>query len=62
VLRHNTPQASPDDLVEDAPQQMIEASLTVLPVVDTETGELMRSISSYEVLEMIVLTAAGREI
>lgn len=41
---------------------MIEASLTVLPVVDTETGELMKSISSYEVLEMIVLTAAGREI
>ena len=41
---------------------MTENSLTVLPVNDAETGEFIGSISSYEVLEMIVLTAQGHEI
>ena len=41
---------------------MTESSLTVLPVVDRETNEFIGSISSYEVLEMLVLTAQGHEI
>ena len=62
VLRQSTPHAYSDELVEDALQLMTESSLTVLPVVDTETKEFIGSISSHEVLEMIVLTASGREI
>ncbi len=62
VMRQNTPNAYADELVEDALQRMIEESLTVLPVVDRETGELIGSISSHEVLEMIALTARGHEI
>ncbi len=62
VLRQNTPCAYSEELVEDALQRMTESSLTVLPVADTETKEFIGSISSHEVLEMIVLTAHGREI
>ena len=62
VLRKDTPQASPDDFVEDALQRMTENSLTVLPVADSDTGEFIGSISSHEVLEMVVLSAQGHEI
>ena len=62
VLRQNTPNAYADELVEDALQRMIENSLTVLPVADRETEELIGSISSHEVMEMIVLTTEGHEI
>lgn len=59
VLRQITPNAYADELVEDALQRMVENSLTVLPVVDRETGDLIGSISSHEVVEMITLTATG---
>ena len=61
-LRQSAPQASPDDLVEDVLQQMIDSSTTVMPVVNPDTGEFLGSISSYEILEMILLTAGGRDI
>ena len=62
VLRRNTPSVYSDELVEDALQRMIESSLTVLPVSERETDEFIGSISSHEVLEMVVLTAKGQEI
>ena len=62
VMRHNTPEAYLDELVEDALERMTENSLTVLPVIDKETGEFIGSISSHEVLEMVVSTAQGHEI
>ena len=62
MLRQDTPHASSDDFVEDALQRMTETSLTVLPVADKETGEFIGSVSSHEVLEMVILTAQGREI
>ena len=62
VLRRTTPYAYSGEYVEDALQRMTENSLTVLPVADTESDKLIGSISSNEVLEMIVLTSQGREI
>ena len=62
VLRQITPNAHAAELVEDALQPMVENSLTALPVVDRETGDLSGSISSHEVPEMITLTAQGHEI
>ena len=59
VIRRSSPWAYSDELVEDALQRMTENSLTVLPVADRETGDLIGSISSHEVLEMIVLAAKG---
>ena len=62
VLRQNTPHVYSDDYVEDALQQMIENSLNVLPVVERESGEFIGSIASFEVMEMLVLTAQGHEV
>ena len=57
VLRQVTPTATTDELVEDALQRMVENSLMALPVMDSKTGRLVGSISSHEVIEMVVLTA-----
>ena len=62
VLRQSSPFAHSDDFVEDALQRMTESSVTVIPVADRDTREFIGSISSHEVLEMIVLTAQGHEI
>ena len=59
VLRRNPPIAKTDDFVEDALQRMTENSLTVLPVFDPDTDEFVGSISTHEVLEMLVLNAKG---
>ncbi len=59
VLRENTPSVSEDELIEDALQQMIDNSLTVIPVKDESSGEFIGSISSGEVLELITTTARG---
>ena len=57
--RIETPYAYSDEFVEDVLQRMTENSTTVLPVIDPETSEFIGSISSHEVVEMIVLTARG---
>ena len=62
VVRKGTPTATPDELVEDTLQRMMENSLTVFPVVDPETQEFLGSISSYEIMEIIVAAAGGRDI
>ena len=62
VLRQATPHAYSNESVEDALQRMTESALTVLAVMDSETDAFIGSISSYEVLEMIILTAQGHEI
>ncbi len=61
VLRRNTPTVDPDDLLEDALQRMTENSLTVLPVLEAKTGNFMGTVSSHEVLELVVFTATGQE-
>ena len=60
--RVETSHAYSDEFVEDVLQRMTENSITVLPVIDSETSEFIGSISSHEVVEMIVLTARGHEI
>ena len=62
ALRHGTPVAGPDELVEDVLQRMIDNSLTVLPVVNPDSGDFLGSISSYEILEIVLLNASGRDI
>ena len=62
VLRQSTPHAYSDELVEDALQRMTENSITALPVEDRSTGRFVGSISSHEVLGLIVSTAKGHEV
>ena len=62
VLRRNTPNSYSDELVEDALQRMTENSLTAVPVADRESGKFLGSISSHEILELIVSAAKGRDV
>ena len=62
ALRHGTPVAGPNELVEDVLQRMIDNSLSVLPVINSDSGEFLGSISSYEILEIVLLNATGRDI
>ena len=59
VIRQQTPTAYSDEYLEDALQRMTEHSLSVLPVVDSDTGKFRGSISSHEILEMLVFSARG---
>jgi len=49
----------PDEHVEDALQRMSENSLTVMPVLDGESGEFVGAITSQEILELITAEARG---
>ena len=60
MLRQQTPTAYSEEHLEDALQRMTEHSLSVLPVVDSETGEFRGSISAHEILEMLVMSARGQ--
>ena len=59
VVRHNTPRAWPDELVEDVLQRMTENSLSALPVMDRNTEEFLGMVTSLDILELIVLEARG---
>lgn len=61
VTRVNTPNTWSDEPVEDALQQMTEASLTVLPVLDRDTKRFLGAITSQEIVELITSAARGGE-
>ncbi len=53
------PEASPDDHLHDVLDKMRESHLTAIPVVDPESGDLVGSVTSQEILELISLEAKG---
>ena len=55
VLRSDIPQAQPDELIEDVLKRMTDHSLSVIPVTDKDSGEFLGSVTSENVLELIVL-------
>ena len=59
VLSLQTPQAAPEDFVEDVLQRMKESSLTVMPVVNSETGEFIGTVTTHDILEILVFEARG---
>ena len=61
VTRVNTPNTWSDEPVEDALQQMTEASLTVLPVLERGSKRFLGAITSQEIVELITSEARGGE-
>ena len=59
MLRHDMPAAHSDEFLEDVLQRMTESALTALPVTDAKTGKFIGSISSHEILEMLIFSAKG---
>ena len=59
MLRHDMPAAHSDEFLEDVLQRMTESALTALPVTDAKTGKFIGSISSHEILEMLIFSTKG---
>ena len=59
VVRRKTPQARPDEPVEDVLQRMMENSLTILPVMERETEKFLGALTNQDVLDLITLEARG---
>ena len=54
VVRSSTPVARPDEHVEDVLQRMTENQLSAIPVVDSESGKFLGSLTSDDIVEMVV--------
>ena len=59
IARPTTPNTWPDEHVEDVLQRMTENSLTIMPVLERESGEFVGAITSQEILELITAEARG---
>ena len=55
VLRRNIPQAWPDEPVDDALQRMADHSLTVIPIMERESGRFLGTVTSDEVMDLVLL-------
>ena len=54
VVSREPPTASLDEAIEDVLQRMTEHGLTVLPIVDEDTGAFRGSVTSREILNLII--------
>ena len=59
VVTREPPTASLDELIEDVLQRMTERALTAIPVVDDDTGEFRGSVTSREILNLIIQSPKG---
>ena len=55
VLRRNIPQAWFDEPVDDVLQRMADHSLTVIPVMERESGKFLGTVTSDEVMDLVLL-------
>ena len=55
VLRPNTLVARPDEPIQDALERMTNASQSVIPVLDHESGRFLGSVTSHDVIDLVVL-------
>ncbi len=55
MLRGNVPRAWPDEPVDDVLQRMADHSLTVIPIMERESGKFLGTVTSDEVLDLVLL-------
>ena len=55
VLRLHTPHAWPEEPIDDVLERMASHSLTVIPVYDRDSDEFLGSVTSHDVLDLVVL-------
>jgi len=55
VMRAETLDAGPDDPIHDALELMTNASQTVIPVTDPESGRFLGSVTSADVIHLVLL-------
>lgn len=54
LVRRDPPLAWPDDPLDDVLERMAASNLSVVPVMDPETGELLTSVNSSDVLAWMI--------
>ena len=59
VLNQQIHRAHPEDFVEDVLQQMKENSLTVIPVVDSATDQFLGTVTSRDILDVMMIEVRG---
>lgn len=59
IARRDTPKAWTEEPAEDALQRMTENSLSVLPVMDSDTKAFVGAITSQEIIELITSETSG---
>lgn len=59
VLSHDMHKAHPEDFVEDVLQRMKENSLTVIPIVDGATDEFLGTVTSRDILDVMMIEVRG---
>ena len=55
VLRRNVPQAWPDEPIDDVLERMATHSLTIIPIMDRDSGKFLGTVTSHDVLDLMVL-------
>ena len=55
VLRPTTQQTHPEEPIDDVLERMTNHSLTVMPVMDPDSGEFLGTVTSHDVLDLVVL-------
>lgn len=61
LMRRGPPHANPDEPIQDALGRMAESSMTIIPVMDRNTGQFLGMVSSNEILELVALMDEVRE-
>lgn len=55
LQRRNIPRAWPDEPVDDVLERMTAHSLSVIPIVERNTGEFLGSVASHDILDLVAL-------
>ncbi len=55
VLRTDPPPALPDEPIDDVLKRMTDHSLSVIPVMDNDSGEFLGTVTSHDVLDLAML-------
>ena len=54
LVRHHHPQIYPDDSMDDVLEHMADSWLSVVPVIDPQTGDLLGAVTSRDVMALMV--------
>ena len=55
LLRTRVPHACPDELIVDVMDRMTSNSMTVIPVMDRDSGRFLGTLASHDVLDLVAL-------
>ena len=61
LLRVKTPHAGPDELIVDVMDRMTSSSITVIPVMDGDSGLFLGTLASHDVMDLVALMEEIKE-